>query len=134
MLSTNDVRRLDDVEGAFKSEDDPTYEKGAAMAMMKKIGLNMESNSTSMPKGFIVFENDVQNRRLECRYHEFVLFKGVHVLIEWMIYSDGWENVSPEQRAIIMSRKAEGFSEKTRPAGMRTLSCIGTFENTGRIW
>lgn len=35
ILDTKDVRRLNNVERAFKSEDDPTYEKGTAMAMMK---------------------------------------------------------------------------------------------------
>lgn len=131
MLDTEDVRRLDDVERAFKSEDDPAYEKGAAMAMMKKIGLNMKSNPTNMPEGFLVLENDVQRRLLEHHCHEFALFKGVHVLIEWMNYSPGWEHVSPEQRTIVMSLKAQGFSKKTKPAGMKTLDCIGTFENTG---
>lgn len=130
MLDTEDVHRLDDVERAFKSEDDPAFEKGAAMAMMKKIGLNMKNNPTSIPEGFIISENDVQRRFLEFRNHEFGLFKGMHVLIEWTCYSPGWEKVSSEQRAAIISLKAEGFSEKTRPAGIRTLDCVGTFENT----
>ncbi|KAI4169214.1 MAG: hypothetical protein LQ343_005876 [Gyalolechia ehrenbergii] len=131
MLDTEDVRHLDDVERAFRSEDDPVFEKGAAMAMMKKIGLNMRSNPTTMPEGFIVSENDVRRRLLELRYHEFGHFKGEHVLIEWMNYSPGWEDVSPEQRAIMMSLKAQGSSQKTEPARMRTLECIGVFENTG---
>lgn len=117
MLDTDDVHRLDDVERAFKSEDDAAPEKGAAMAMMKKIGLNMKKDPTSIPEGFIISENDVQRRFLEFLNHEFGLFKGMHVLIEWMCYSPGWEKVSSEQRAAIISHKAEGFSEKTRPAG-----------------
>lgn len=129
MLDTEDVHRLDDVERAFKSEDDPAFEKGAAMAMMKKIGLNMKNDPTSIPEGFIISENDVQRRFLKLSNHEFGIFKGMHVLIEWMCYSPGWEKVSSEQRAAIMSHKAEGFSEKTRPAGIRTLDCVGTFEN-----
>ena len=101
------------------------------MTMMKKIGLNMKSNPTSMLESFIVSENDVQRRPLKFHDHEFGLFKGVHVLIEWMNYSPGWENVSPEQRAIIMSHKAHGFSKTIKPAGMKALDCIGVFENTG---
>ena len=131
MLDTEDVRRLNNVERAFKSGDDPTYEKGAAMAMMKRIGLNIKSNPTSMPEGFIVSANDVQRRVQEVNFHEFGLFNGLRVLIEWMHYSSGWEKVRPDQRAITMSYKAQGFSEKTKPAGMRTLDCIGAFENTG---
>lgn len=130
MLNTEDVRHLDVVERAFRSEDNPTYEKGAAMAMMKKIRLEMKSNPTSMPD-FIVSENEVQRRLAQFCHHEFGLFKGVHVLIDWMYYSPGWENVSPEQRATMISLKAQAFDEKTRPAGMRTLGCIGTFENIG---
>ena len=131
MLDTEDVRRLHNVERAFKSGDDPTYEKGAAMAMMKRVSLNMKSSPTSMPEGFIVSVNDVQRRVQEVRYHKIGLFKGTRVLIEWMYYSSGWEKVRPDQRAIMMSYKAQGFSEKTKPAGMRTLDCIGVFENTG---
>ena len=131
MLDTEDVRRLDHVERAFKSEDDPKYEKAAAMAMMKRVGLHMNSTPTNMPEDFLVPENDVQRRLLVHRSHEFGLFKGIHVLIEWMNYCEGWENVPPEQRAIVMSLRAQGFSDKIKPAGMRTLDCIGTFENTG---
>ena len=82
MLDTEDVRRLDDVERAFKSGDDPAFEKGAAMAMMKKIGLNMKSNPTTIPEDFIISENDIQRRHLEFRNHEFGLFKGICVLID----------------------------------------------------
>lgn len=46
-----------------------------------------------------------------------------------MCYSFGWENVSSEQRAALMSLKVEGFSQKTRPADMRTLNYVGAFEN-----
>ena len=131
MLGTEDVHRLNDVEQAFKSEDDRIYEKGAAMAMMKRIGLSIKSNPTSMPESFLVSENDVQRPCTPFRHHEFGFFKGMLVLIEWMTYFSGWENVSPEQRAAVMSLKAEGFSDKTERADMRMLGCIGTFENTG---
>ncbi|KAL9100714.1 MAG: hypothetical protein Q9163_003940 [Psora crenata] len=130
MLDTEDARRLDDVEQAFKSEDGPAFEKGAAMAMMKKIGLAVKSNLASIRKDLIVSENDVQRRVSELRNHEFGRFRGVDVLIEWMCYSPGWEKIPPDQRAITMSLKAEGFSQITRPAGIRTLECVGTFENT----
>ena len=132
MLNTKDVRRLENVERAFRDEDDSVYEKGAAMAMMKKIGLEMKSNPTGMPEGFIVSGKDVQRQILQFCCHEIGLFKETHVLIEWMNYSSGWENISPEQRAVTISLKAQGFSKKTRPAGMRTLDCIGAFENIGR--
>ena len=131
MLDTQDIRRLDSIQWALKAEHNPTCEKGAAMTMMKKIGVYLKSNSTSMPEGFIVSENNVQRQLLHLRHHEFGLFQGVHVLIEWMTYTSGWENIPLEERAITMSLKAEVFSEKTRPAGMRTLDCIGAFEKTG---
>lgn len=41
----------------------------------------------------------------------------------------GWENVSLDQRAIMINLKAYGFSKKLKPANMRTLDCFGTFEN-----
>lgn len=82
MLNTEDLRRLNDVERAFKSEDNPAFEKGAAMIMMKRIALNMKFNLTSIPEGFIISENDIQRRHLEYRNHEFDLFKGKRVLIE----------------------------------------------------
>lgn len=130
MLNTDDVGRLDHVEKSFKSEIGPVFEKGAAIAMMKKIALNIKSNPASMPKGFTVSKHDFQRRCQTLYNHEIGRFKGMPVLIEWMRYYPGWKKVSPEQRAAVMSLKVEGFSEKTKPAGMRTLDCVGTFEDT----
>lgn len=132
MLKNQDIRYLDNVERAFKSEPSPIYEKGAALTMMKKIGLKMhqdiESNPSRMPKELIVSSSDVQRSPSLFRYHELGTFKRAHVLIERMKYSTGWERVPPGERAYIMSLKAQGFSERTRPAGMRTLTCVGAFE------
>ena len=130
MLETDDVGRLDDVEQSFKFQDSPVYEQGAAMAMIKKIRIEMESNPTTMPKGFLVSRQDVKIEHCVSG-HDLGLFKGkLPVLIEWMSYSSQWEKVPPEQRTIIMALKAQGFSEEARPAArMRTLDCIATFED-----
>ena len=129
MLNIEDVHRLNDVEQAFKFENDSIYEKNAAMIMMKRIELNIKFNSISMSENFFVSENDVQKSCTPFRHHEFGFFKGMLVLIEWMTYFFGWENVSPEQRAAVMSLKVEDFSDKTERADMKMLSCIDTFEN-----
>jgi hypothetical protein len=82
MLNTQDVRRLDNVERAFKSEDDSIYEKEATMIIMKKIEQSIDFNLTSMSEDFIVSENDVQRRIWQLRRHEFELFRRKYVLIE----------------------------------------------------
>lgn len=74
MLNTEDFRRLDDVERAFKSENKSIFEKSAAMIMMKKIALNMKFNLTNISKDFIISENDIQKRHLKYRNHEFDFF------------------------------------------------------------
>lgn len=82
MLNTENLRRLNDVERTFKSENNSVFEKDAAMIMMKKIALNMKFNSTSILKNFIISENDIQRRHLKYDNHEFNLFKKKRVLIE----------------------------------------------------
>ena len=130
-MDTEDINRLDDVEQVFKFKDDPVYEKGAAMAMMRRIRLAMDSNPTRMPDGFLVSRQEVRDER-HINRHSLGIFKGhLPVLIERSTYSSNWEKVTPEQRTTVMALKAQGFSETTRPAArMRTLECIGFFEDT----
>lgn len=131
MLNTENVDRLDDIELTFKIEDDPVYEKGAAMANMKKIRLELQSDPNLIPKDFVISRQDVQDHT-DGSGHRLGNFKcQVPVFVEYMSYSPGWEKIPPKQRIAVMARKAQGFSGKTRHAArMRTLDCIGVFENT----
>lgn len=97
--------------------------------MMKKIGQSINSNLISMSEGFIISENDVQREFLLLRDHEIGLFRRMYVLIKWINYFSDWKNVSLEQQAIMMSFKVEAFSNKTKPAGIRTLDCVDAFEH-----
>jgi serine/threonine protein kinase len=87
MLDTDNVSWLEEVERTFKfEEDDLLYEKGAAMAMIKKIGLEMDSNPTNLPKGFVISKQDIQNEKYVSG-HSLAIFRNkVRVLVERMSY------------------------------------------------
>ncbi|KAL8678041.1 MAG: hypothetical protein Q9186_005572 [Xanthomendoza sp. 1 TL-2023] len=131
VTDTKNINHLHNLGRTFGSLDGPMYEKGAAIAMMKKVRLQILSNPTSLPPEFIISAKDVEVlRRVDG--HDMGLFqKKEHVLIEWMYYTPAWKDVSPEQRSIVMGLKAQSFGIDSKPSGLRTLDCIGTFEQTG---
>ena len=132
MLNGGESGYLGDIHRTFKFEDDPVYEKRAAMAMMKKIRLEMEATSKDFPQDFVLSAKDFQSVKL-IRGHTIGLFKtDVLVLVEWMYYSAAWEAIPPHERTIVMSMKAQGFGSKIKSPGIRTLDCLGTFESVGQ--
>ena len=132
MLNSSEPGYLDGIHRSFKLEDDPAYEKGAAMAMMKRIRLEMESNPTEFPENSILSQDDVQVGK-SARGHTLGLFKmTTPVLVEWMYYSPAWKAIPVRERKIVMGLKAQGFGVKPKPPGLRTLHCIGTFESAGK--
>ena len=131
MLNTEDVEHLNNIGRTFESEDDSMYEKGAAIAMMKKVRLAMLSDPKSVPRDFIITPEDVKILK-SVDGHDIGLYqRKVQVLIEWMRYTPAWKDVPLEQRTIVMGLKAQSFGLKSKPPSLRTLDCIGTFQNTG---
>ena len=132
MLNTEDVERLDDIGRTCGLEDDSMYEKGAAIAMMKKVRLAILTDPRSVSRDFIITPEDVEILD-SVDGHDIGLFqRKVHVLIEWMYYTPAWKDVPLEQRTIVMGLKAQSFGLKPKPPSLRTLDCIGTFQNTGK--
>ena len=131
ILNTEDVERLGNIGRTFRLEDDSMYERGVAMAMMKKLRLAILSDPRSVSRDFIINPDDV-----ECLDsidgHHMGLFQGkVRVQIEWMYYTPAWKDVPLEQRTIVMGLKAQSFGLESKLPSLRTLDCIGAFPKTG---
>ncbi|KAG8527748.1 uncharacterized protein KY384_007902 [Bacidia gigantensis] len=123
---------FNEIQHSFRLEDDPAYEEGAAMAMMKQIRLEIDSNPTEVPEDSILSHKDVQIGK-SARGHTLGLFKTTTpVLVEWMYYSPAWKAIPPHERAIVMGLKAQGFRVKPKPSSLRILDCVGAFESTGK--
>ena len=132
MLNTEDVERLDNIGRTIGIEDDSMYEKGAAMAMMKKIRLAILSDPRTVSHNFIINAEDVEILR-SVDSHHMGLFQGkVQVLIEWMYYTPAWKDIPLKQRTIVMGLKAQSFGLESKPPNLRTLDCIGAFQDTGK--
>lgn len=128
VLDTENIDLLGQVEHTFIEANDSAYQKGAAMAMMKKLRIEMQTNAMHAQRGLIISEQDVKVLKSVGGHHLGFLKGNLPVLIEWMYYCSRWENVSPEQRTLVMALKAQGFSENNEASGIRTLNCLGTFE------
>ncbi|RYP93465.1 hypothetical protein DL770_000349 [Monosporascus sp. CRB-9-2] len=45
--------------------------------------------------------------------------------------ASGWDNVHPEQRKLVVGLKAKSLGVAPKPSSLRTLECIGAFEEKG---
>ena len=133
MLSISENQYRDEVHRNFElDDDDPAYKKGAAIATMQRIRLEMESNPTHLPRDVVLKAEDVQVVRA-VKGHNLGYFKSsTPVLVEWMTYSSAWKEIPPHERAVVMGLKAQSFGLEAKPPSLRTLDCIGVFESTGK--
>ena len=120
---------VDLMDRPFNSNVDFLYDKIAALAMMKRLRLEMEQNAKSFPKRLKLSQNDIEIGK-SVRGHTFGLFKkDVPVLVEWMYYTKAWKAIPPAERMIVMGLRAQGFDEVTKPQDLSTLYCLGVFED-----
>ncbi|PCH07914.1 Hypothetical protein PENO1_009170 [Penicillium occitanis (nom. inval.)] len=131
ILESDNIQELTTVQSSLSnSGHTPVYERGSALAMMKKIRLEMLSNPSTGQ-----YDNQLSAQDIEYTDtfsgHQIGLFrKSTPVLVEWMYYSPRWESVSATQRALVMSLKAKGFGLTGKVEGLRVLDCLGFFEET----
>ncbi|KUL90013.1 hypothetical protein ZTR_02800 [Talaromyces verruculosus] len=131
ILESDNIQELTTVQSSLSnSGHTPVYERGSALAMMKKIRLEMLSNPSTRQ-----YDNQLSAQDIEYTDtfsgHQIGLFrKSTPVLVEWMYYSPRWESVSATQRALVMSLKAKGFGLTGKVEGLCVLDCLGFFEET----
>jgi serine/threonine protein kinase len=131
ILESQDVQGLSRVHSSLSiGNPTPIYERGAALALMKMIRLEMLSNPSTGDHDKLITATDVETTDTFCGHQLGVYQKTTSVLVEWMYYTPGWESVSPTQRLIVMSLKAKGFGSTTNLEGLRVLECIGFYEKT----
>lgn len=135
LKSTNSCDELGNMEASLNARKLVSYQCGAALAMMKKIRLEMlQSPSIREQIGDIeMFSGVIPAVDAKPTYgHQMGTYQGNHrVLIESIFYDASWEKVPSEERTTIMALKAKGFNAGPRPESLRLLNCLGFFE-TGR--
>jgi len=130
LTNTESIEQLDDLERTLSSERSTMYQQGAAMAMMKKIRLELiHSPSSSLElQGLEILDTDVVKSKV-FHGHQMGIYKGeVPVFIETMLYDPSWEKVPPSERTLIMAYKVTGFGVNPRPQNLRLLNCLRFFE------
>lgn len=136
MLETDDIDQLSHLEKALSLDRSNAYQKGAAMAMMRKLRLEMirQPTSSSELRDLEFLPTDMTDRK-DVYGHKIGVFKNrTAAIIEWMYYDDSWENISPSERTTVMALKAKGFGIEHKPESLRMLHCLGFVEQTdGRI-
>ncbi|GAB1317158.1 Protein kinase domain-containing protein [Madurella fahalii] len=131
ILQPRDTQDLENIRSALSTATTRSvYQKGAALAAMKKIRMEILSNPSSGGCDNEVPRDQVQINGSFAGHLTGVYRQSTAVLVERMRYSQGWEQVSPVQRAVVLSLKAQSFSSTTKPEGMRLLECLGFFEET----
>ncbi|KAJ0108126.1 hypothetical protein J7T55_007245 [Diaporthe amygdali] len=148
VLATDDTKHLEDLEQVLSSARFSAFYTTKALAMMRTIRLRLttldpqgiDSNDPlrclddGAPNARLFNASDVTEidsttgswgiGRLE--------FDKSPVLVEWMWYVMKWHQaqVTPEQRTLLMSLRAQSFGMVERPKGLRTLDCVGIFEKS----
>lgn len=131
LLNTDNVTSLCNVQRALKIEKGSIYDKGAAMASMRQIRLEIESGSATFPYELIIAKEHLRSWEDSSGHFLGILNDRTKIFVERMSYSPGWEKVPPEQQLLSLSRKAKGFSEElSSGAQMKMLHCLGVFEET----
>jgi hypothetical protein len=106
------------------------YQQGAAMAMMRKIRLEMMDNPKSSVELRELEIPETNVTMLEAFHgHQLGVYNGSHpVLIETMLYDLSWEKVPASERTLVMALKTKGFSVNPKPRNLRLLECFKFFE------
>lgn len=140
LQSRDALEDLDNIQSALSTAaatSESVYHKGAALAAMKKVRMEILADPSTSGA---CHENEIHPNQVQITGsftggHLTGLYRqSIPVLVEKMRYNSGWEQVSPIQRAVVLSLKAKSFSlSKTKkPEGLLLplLECIGFFEDT----
>ncbi|KAK3374186.1 hypothetical protein B0T24DRAFT_720737 [Lasiosphaeria ovina] len=132
---TDSVGDLDRIESTLASQRPISYQQGAALAMMKKIRLEIQNTTSSReePTNVEIPDDRIPIPDAKPTYrHEMGIDKDEKpVLIESIFYDESWENIPPKERTLVMSYKAMGLNPRPQLPGLCLLECLGFFE-TGR--
>jgi hypothetical protein len=106
----------------------PQYDEFSALAKMRALRLQFVHRETQdSSKNFILGYDDISSED-QMDEHTTCSYKGRRVLIEWEYYSSKWENISTEEKAELMSLKAEGLGVIPKPPTLKILDCLGFVE------
>lgn len=136
ILNTNDIGLLDFVRQHLPPRY-PIHDITQAMATMRKIRVAMtqpELINIGESEGLLIQRKDIQITAGKETYGRHVtgIFQGrMPVLIEWMWYNSNWQKIDVQQRSLVMRLRAQSFVSSNKPDGLRTLNCMGVFEETG---
>ncbi|RYP70031.1 hypothetical protein DL771_005722 [Monosporascus sp. 5C6A] len=132
ILCTDNQSALENVHQTLKSRY-TVYTIADAMAKMRKIRLEMlqPDSFEGAAEACIIALNDIEctsndGRHVLGRYKD-----SVPILVERMRHTPAWDNVHPEQRKLVVGLKAKSLSVAPKPSSLRTLECIGAFEEDG---
>jgi serine/threonine protein kinase len=131
ILCTDNKGVLGDVHRALKSRY-AVCDVAHAMAMIRKIRLEMlqPDSLEGAVEACTIAPSDVKFGSKEGG-HLFSRYKDVPVLVERMRYTTTLKAVNPVQRKLVAGLKAKTLSIESPPEGLRTLHCIGAFEEAG---
>ncbi|KAK8112870.1 protein kinase domain-containing protein [Apiospora sp. TS-2023a] len=135
ILSNDSSSGLDVFRTTLKTQY-PVHDIVDAMAKMKKLRLHMlrplhPNSLKETAEACTISLNDLEFVRND-GYHTTGLYKNnIHVVIEDMRHKPRWDDVDANQRRLVVNLKAQSLGVEPAPKGMRTLKCIGAFEEEG---
>lgn len=132
ILSTDSKGVLDDVRGALRSRI-TVHDIADAMATMRKIRLEMlqPDSLEGAAEACSITLSDVKFSSKEgC--HEFGRYQEKEpVLVERVRFTPASEKVNPVQMKLVIGLKAKSLGTDPKPKGLRTMHCMGAFEEFG---
>jgi serine/threonine protein kinase len=129
ILNTDDRGVLKDVDRALKRKY-VVYDIAHAMTVMRKIRLDIlhYDSLEGATEACTIALSDITFGHAQTS-HEVGQYREHPVLIERMGFAS--DKVSAAQRKLIAGLKAESLGIEPKPKGLRTMHCIGTFEESG---
>ena len=134
---TNDMSAVDELQEALSAPQFTAFHATKALTMMKRIRLAIADMKPCHVDGHVddwtIDRADVNVTVDDASYTIGCFMGDLPVLVEWMWYIPAWEQVSPDQRSIVMNLRARSFGTNEKAEALMTLDCIGVFqERTSR--
>lgn len=111
----------------------PFHETANAITTMKKIRMAMtQPQMADLGLQTAMFDrSDVRDTKQSFGHTTGTYKDGTPVLVEWMWYNGSWNRIDADQRSMVMNLRAQSFGIENKPEVLRTLNCLGVFEETG---